>query len=39
MDKKIAIKIQNADANNLGEESLASKSSDWINFDAMDNHL
>jgi hypothetical protein len=39
MDKKIATKIQNADANNLGEESLARKSSDWIDFDAMDNHL
>jgi len=39
MDKKIATKIQNADANNLGEESLASKSSDCIDFDAMGNHL
>jgi hypothetical protein len=39
MDKRIATKIQNADANNMGEESLASKSSDWIDFDAMDNHL
>jgi hypothetical protein len=39
MDKKISTKIQNADANNMGEESLASKSSDWIDFDSMDNHL
>jgi hypothetical protein len=39
MEKMNATKIQNADANNLGEESLASKSSDWIYFDAMDNHL
>jgi len=39
MDQMIATRIQNADANNLGEESLASKSSDWIDFDAMDNHL
>jgi hypothetical protein len=39
MDKKIATKTQNADANNLGEESLASKTSDWIDLDAMDNHL
>ena len=35
----IATRIQNADANNLGEESLASKSSDWMYFDVMDNHL
>jgi hypothetical protein len=39
MGKKNATRIQNADAKNLGEESLASKSSDWIDFDAMDNHL
>jgi hypothetical protein len=39
MEKMNATRIQNADANNLGEESLASKSSDWIDYDAMDNHL
>jgi hypothetical protein len=39
MGKKNATRIQNAAAKNLGEESLASKLSDWLDFDAMDNNL